>query len=169
MVSLTKGVGDWSAVITDTVDSLGLMNGSVEWFTPGTPGTYDPATDTYTGGTPDAVIGTTVARIQHLREPRNVSNSYEWTTYRRIRVQIPYSAMMLSYTGLYPSAPDAYPSPDQYPSALVNAIEKGTRGRVIDGGKDQSLTGKVLVVESAQNSSWAALRTVECVLEGTDG
>lgn len=144
MVSLTKGVGDWSAVIADTVDALGLMNGSVEWFTPGTTGTYDPVTDTYTGGTPEVVIGTTIARIQHLREPRNVSNSYEWTTYRRIRVQIPYLDMTL-------------------------AIEKGTRGRIVDGGKDQGLTGKILVVESAQNSSWAALRTVECVLEGTDG
>lgn len=167
MVTLNTSLGDWSKVITDVVDASGVMNGEVQWFIPGDPGTYDPATDTYVGGTADSVVGTTIARIQHLREPRNVSTSYEWTTYRRIRVQIPYSAIALAYTGLYPSYA-YYPSPGLYPSSLLlsQPITKGTRGLITNGGKDPALVGRVLVVESALNSSWAALRTVEGVLEG---
>jgi hypothetical protein len=138
-VQLSRTVGDWSAPITEIAE--GYMNGSVDWFTAGTHTAYDPATGEG-GETAETEIGTTPARIQHLREPREVSSAYQATDYRRIRVQIPFSDMGL-------------------------AIVKGVRGRITDGGKDPNLTGLVLVVQDARNSSWAALRTVECLVESS--
>jgi hypothetical protein len=137
---VSRTLGDWSAVISAT--ALTFMNGEVEWFTAGAHTAYNPATGTG-GTTAETEIGTTPARIQHLREPREVNSAYQATDYRRIRVQIPFSDMSL-------------------------AIVKGVRGRITNGGKDPNLTGLILVVQDARNSSWASLRTVECLVESTN-
>lgn len=119
------------------------MNGEVEWFTPGPP--LVPFSPTVPGsGVPTEVeIATTAARIQQLREPREANSAYQATEYRRIRVQIPFSDIALN-------------------------IQKGVRGRITDGGKDPNLVGIILTVSDARNSSWAALRTVECLTEATN-
>lgn len=119
------------------------MNGTVEWFTEGAPTiAYDPQIPGSGQPTKD-VIGTTPARIQHLREPREVNAAYQATEYRRIRCQIPFSDISLD-------------------------LRKGVKGRITNGGKDPNLVGIVLVVEDARNSSWAALRTVECIVESVN-
>lgn len=138
-MQLSKTVGDWSAPITAIAE--GFQNGEVFWFTPGARTPYIPSSGTG-GDTAETEIGTTPARIQQLREPREANSSYQATDYRRIRVQIPYSDMNL-------------------------AIVKGVRGRITDGGKDPNLVGLILVVSDARNSSWAALRTVECYVESS--
>lgn len=139
-MQLSKTVGDWSAAITTTVNDQGLLNGEIEWFTVGAPATpYDPATPG-SGEPTEDTIAATPARIQHLREPRDATNSYQWTEYRRIRAQIPFSEMHL-------------------------AIQKGVKGRITDGGKDPNLVGLILIVQDGRNSSWAALRTLECTVE----
>lgn len=140
LVQLTRGIPDWSAVITPIAESF--QNGEVDWFSPdGTHVAYDPATGEG-GTTAETAIGTTAARIQQLREPREVNSAYQATNYRRFRVQIPFSDMSL-------------------------AIVKGVRGRITDGGKDPNLVGLILVVEDARNSSWAALRTIEALVESS--
>lgn len=131
---------DWSAAITPVAEAM--MNGEVEWFTE-TPTEFDPRNSSKTGEPIETIIATTPARIQHLREPRNVANTYEWTAYRRIRCQIPASDLSLP-------------------------IFKGVKGRITNGGKDPNLTGLVLLVQDARNSSWAAIRTVECIVESID-
>lgn len=136
-MQLSRTVGDWSAAITTVAEQF--QNGTVEWFTGGAHTAYDPSDGTG-GSTAETVIGTTAARIQQLREPREANSAYQATNYRRIRCQIPFSDMAL-------------------------AIKKGVRGRVTDGGKDPNLTGLVLIVQEARNSSWAALRTVETLVE----
>lgn len=135
---LSKSVGDWSAIITDIVESGGFMNGEVFWFTevateydPRVPGSGEPT---------EVEIATTPARIQHIREPRDVNGTYQWTDYRRFRCQIP----------------------SQY---LDEPIHNGVKGRITNGGKDPNLVGLVLIVMDARGSSWAPLRTVECVVE----
>lgn len=134
-------VGDWSAVITPIAESY--MNGKVEWFTeePPDPDDFD-VSDPNSAAPTEGTIATTPARIQHIREPRSVTNTYQWTEYRRIRVQIPSAYLALE-------------------------LPKGTKGRITDGGKDPMLTGLVLIVQDARNSSWAAIRTVECIVEST--
>lgn len=135
---LSKGVAtDWSAIITPIAESF--MNGEVQWFTE-VPTEFDPDDSTKDGTPIESVIAVTPARIQHVREPRDATGTYQWTEYRRIRCQIPVANLGLP-------------------------IRKGVKGRITDGGKDPMLTGLVLVVQDARNSSWAALRTVECIVE----
>lgn len=136
-MQLSKGVGDWSAVITPIAE--GFMNGEVEWFVPGVPVPQTDFSQTPTAPA-ETVIATTPARIQHLREPRDAGNAYQWSEYRRVRCQIPAANLGLP-------------------------IIKGVRGRITNGGKDPNLTGAIIVVEDARNSSWAALRTIEGLLE----
>lgn len=129
--------GPWNEQIRRIVETY--QNGEVQWFTRA-PSTGNPVVGSGSPGA-ETVIATTPARIQHLREPRSVSTSYDWTTYRRFRFQIPYSD-------------------------ISDPIQKGVFGRITDGGDDPKLVGLVVQVQSAVNSSWAAIRTVEGVIEG---
>ena len=82
---------------------------------------------------------TTKARVQHLRNPIDISTSTAMATKRNIRLQIPLSA-------------------------ASTFIVKGWLVQV-DGGNDPSLESITLTVLSAINSSHAALRTIECQSE----
>lgn len=128
---------DWSAVITPVAEAM--MNGEVEWFTEA-PTEFDPRDPTKAGAPFEQVFAVTPARIQHLREPRAVESTYQWTEYRRIRCQIPSAYLSLE-------------------------IPKGAKGRILNGGKNPDLTGLVIVVLDSRNSSWAAVRTVEGIVE----
>ena len=89
---------NWSAQIAAVAETE--MTGNVSIFIPGTPGTFDPETDTETGGTPDALLagltaysqstglGGTPARIQQISQPREASSSYEWSMNTTIIIQI---------------------------------------------------------------------------------
>jgi hypothetical protein len=139
LVQLSQTIGDWSSAITPIAEAF--QNGEVEWFT-SAPGQYVPNDPTKTDAPVETEIGTTPARIQHLREPRDVNSAYQENEYRRIRVQIPSSDLDL-------------------------AIVKGVKGRITNGGKDPNLVGVVLVVQDARNSSWAAIRTVEAMADSS--
>lgn len=131
--------GAWNVTIRNIAEQF--QNGEVQWFI-AVPGTgYDPIAKTYVTPPSETAIGTTAARIQHIREPRAVATNYEYTTYRRFRFQIPYSDIALDIT-------------------------KGVLGRVTDGGDDPRLVGQIVTVQSAVNSSWAAIRTIEALAEG---
>lgn len=129
--------GDWTSTIRSVAQEF--QNGEVVWFTDAvTP--YD-GTDGTGGSAGESEIVTTTARIQHLREPRTIGSQYDVTVQRRFRVQIPYSA-------------------------ATEPIGKGVKGRITNGGENPGLVGKILVVDSAVNASWMAVRSIEAVLEG---
>lgn len=81
----------------------------------------------------------TPARVQHLRAPLDASSASAWATKRAIRVQIPLTD-----------------------SAAL--IRKGWIVQFI-GGNDPALENISATVQSAINSSHAAIRTVECISE----
>lgn len=117
-----------------------FFNGSLSIYVPGEPGTYDPVTDTTTGGTPDvAVISDRPARAQHLRSPQDFNDGNGWDVKRVYRFQCEILA--------------GDPS-----------ITKGMVAR-FTGGRDPELAKVEFQVVSATNSSHAALRTVEAVSE----
>lgn len=126
----------WSDVIGDVAAEY--MNGVIDIFTVGkNPVPFDPKTGQGGGEIETPVASNVVARIQHVREPRPVTTTYEATTYRRFRFQV----SLAEYGAL--------------------AIPEGARVRIVDGGRDPSLVGKVIVVTSSVNSSHAAVRTIE--------
>lgn len=130
---------DWSSEIFE--DAQSMFDGELCIIKPGTPGTYVPALDAETGGTPDTVVvDWRPARAQHIRMPMETNDSNGWTTRRRFRFQCEIR--------------DADP--------LI------TKGLVVRfrGGKDHTLALLAFQVVSALNSSHAALRTIEATTEG---
>lgn len=118
-----------------------FFNCFIDVFKPGSAGTYDPATDTYTGSADaDSIIASRAARAQHIRLPLEESGAYEWSTKRRYRFQIE----------LLEDDP---------------AITKGAIVRVKPGGRDPILQHFAFEVVSASNSSHAALRTIETITD----
>lgn len=133
---------DWTAIVAS--DVVPTFKGVVDIFTPGTPGTYDPATDTYTGGTPDTMYVTgAVARGKWVRWVREAATPLEWAAFRPARVQIPLTA----YSGVIP---------------------KGGVIRFTNGGDDASLTDIAFTVLLSVNGTDSAVRTIECVSTGTN-
>lgn len=135
--------GDWP----DEIAALARteFKGRIEVVMPGTPGKYDPKTDTRTGGTDDVVVitgedGGRLARIQHLRSLSEATGSGEWSSKRRYRFQI----------DLLPGDP---------------IIEKAMVVRVRSCPRDPSLIEYAFQVINAGNSSQAALRTIEAVTD----
>lgn len=113
----------------------------IEVVTPGTPGKYDPKTDTRAAGTADQVVitgpdGGRPARVQHLRLPSENSGAGEKSNKRRYRFQI----------DLLADDP---------------IIEEGMVVRVRSNPRDPSLAQYAFQVSTASNSSQAALRTIE--------
>lgn len=107
----------------------------------GTEGTYDPITDSYTGGTePTVLLEDRPARAQHKNLPAESAGAAEWATKRRYHFQ----------TRLQDGDP---------------AIPKGAKVSVTAGGRDPVLESYTFVVITATNSSHAALRTIETVVE----
>lgn len=80
---------------------------------------------------------TSKARVQHLRAPLDSSSPVTWGTQRAIRLQIPLNA-------------------------TSGAITKGWLVQ-ISGANDPTLNLVTMTVQSAVNSSHAALRTIECI------
>lgn len=129
---------DWAASIFQVAQEF--MDGELCVIKPGTPGTYDPVTDGYTGGTPDQVIiDWRAARAQHIRMPLETNDGNGWTTRRRFRFQM----------------------------ELRENDPAITQGLVVRyrGGKDPVLATLSYQVISAVNSSHAPLRTIETMTE----
>ena len=130
----------WAEEIADAAREF--FNATIDVLLPGTPGKYNPSSDSYTGGTEDTpVIEDRPARAQHIRLATEQSGSREWSAKRRYRFQI----------DLLPGDP---------------TVTKGMIVRVRDGGRDPSLVDFAFEVITASNSSHAALRTIETVTEG---
>jgi hypothetical protein len=141
MPSLVRASGHWSDVIGQVAEEY--FNGVIDIFTVSeSVEPFNPETGEG-GNEVETFIATGVpARIQHLREPRPVTATYEATTYRRVRFQV----NLATYGSL--------------------AIPEGARIRIADGGKDPELVGRIAVVTSAVNSSHAAVRTIEGITNG---
>lgn len=129
---------DWAELILETAKET--FNGLITIYRPGTPGTYDPVTDTTVGGTAESIVlGPRAARAQHLRLPQEFNDGTGWDVKRRYRFQFEIL--------------DGDPS-----------ITKGLYAR-FSGGRDPELAKVEFQIASATNSSHAALRTVEAVSE----
>ena len=132
---------NWSQIIADSAAEF--MNAVITITLPGTPGAYDPVTDTYGAGVAGTVlIDDRAARAQHLSSPSETTGAGEWGVKRRYRWQIL----------LDPSDP---------------IIPKGAILTCSNGGRDASLTQFTYEVLSATGSSHAALRTIETLSEVT--
>lgn len=133
---------EWSDEITDV--AVGEMRGKIWVFDPDPAGKtpYNALTDA--GGKPGmvTVLSNRRARIQHGRNPVSGASSDSWDPKRNFRFQI----------DLLPGDP---------------LILKGMIVRVTDGHKDPSLQQFAYTVESATNSSQAALRTIVAVSEAS--
>lgn len=103
---------------------------------------YDAVLDTGGESTMRTVLSARRARIQHLRSPNAGASSESWDPKRDFRFQIE----------LLPGDP---------------VILKGMIVRVTNGHRDPALTQFAYTVESAVNSSEAALRTIVAVSEGS--
>lgn len=101
---------------------------------------YDPPSTTPVIGPVNVGDVGRRARIQNMRIPRPTTNADEWEVNRAIRFQIEILA------GDPP-------------------LRKGMVVRVTDGGKDPSLVNFAFIIETAVNSSHAALRTIETISE----
>jgi hypothetical protein len=132
----------WSEEIAEAAREF--YNGLLTIIDPGTPGTYDPVTDTMTGGNPDTIlIADRPARAQHLGLPTQGSDVTGWNVKRRFRFQC-----------------DVLEGDPIIRKGLVATFT---------GGSDPSLAEYTFQVVSAVNSSHAALRTIECTTElGTE-
>lgn len=129
---------DWSEEILEAAKEF--FNGEARVMRPGTPGVYDPITNATTGGSAaSTVMDWRPARAQHVRLPLENHDSNGWQTERRYRFQWEIR------TG------DAQ-------------IGKGLYVE-FRGGKDPTLALLSFQVNSAVNSSHAALRTVEASTE----
>lgn len=133
--------GSWSEQITAAAEQF--MNAAIEIYDPNTsvPPTipYDPVTG-LGGESEPAVLWSGKARVQHLRQPQEVTTAAEWTAYRSYRFQVPLDEV----SGL---------------------IDKGMRIRVTDAGRDPSLLQMTYTIEASTNSSHAAVRTFETTAE----
>jgi hypothetical protein len=89
---------------------------------------------------PDMVIDSK-ARVQQIRQPRDSSTPDQWSTSRWIRIQIPLKA-----------------TSGMIRKGIIVQVEQGD-----DPDFDPTLALISFTVQSAVNSSSAALRTVECV------
>ena len=113
----------------------------IDVYLPGSPGTFDPVNDTYTGGTDEVVLlSGRKARGQHKRLPLENDGSAEWSAQRRYHFQ----------TRLQGGDP---------------AIPKGAKVRVTAGGRDPILESLTFTVITATNSTSAAVRTIETAVE----
>jgi hypothetical protein len=116
-----------------------FMKGYVAFYDPGAKGTYNSALDAYVGGTPDTLLFGSKARIQNLNEsdaPKRNEDAGQFD----FRLQIPLEAETVP-------------------------LKKGHVALIIDGGRDPKLVGLRLQVKPSLNSSMAAVRTVNCVVE----
>lgn len=96
---------------------------------------YDPITGE--GGSEEiTVIWRGKARVQHLAQPSIFENAYAAGANHMFRFQL-----------------DPADNPPE--------IYFGLKARVLDGGRDESLTNYAMVVNSGVNSSHMAVRTVE--------
>lgn len=139
MTPLPPLAPSWSEEILDA--ARWTFNGELTVIKPGAPGSFNPVTDTETGGTPDAtIVGWRPARAQHIRLPIENNDGNGWTSRRRFRFQCE----------IRPGDP---------------AIQQGMVVR-FRGGNDPTLALFAYQVVSAVNSSHAALRTIECITEG---
>lgn len=78
---------DWPLEIAEAAQAE--MWCTIEVFIPGSIGTYDPSTGTYSGGTPDTILLTErSARAQHLRSPLESFGAYERSVKRAYRFQV---------------------------------------------------------------------------------
>jgi hypothetical protein len=129
---------DWSDEIFEAASEE--FNGELRVMLPGTPGQFDPDTNTTTGGTdPTVVIDWRDARAQHIRLPLENNDGNGWSTKRRFRFQCELrEGDPIVHKGMY--------------------VE-------FRGGKDHTLEEFAFQVNSAVNSSHAALRTIETSTE----
>lgn len=138
--------GDWSAVITTTAEQF--MNAEIELIAPDSkPDTpYDAATNTGGVGSP-TVVWYGKARAQHVSSTRGANlqgqDTFNPTGHRTYNFQIPLN--------------------NDY--GYMGKIERGWYIRVTDGGKNPELLDYIFIVDSALNSSWAALRTIICTFD----
>lgn len=125
----------------DILDAARLyMNAEVCFYEEsGVTESYDPITGTG-GGTGITVIWRGKARVQHLAQPSQFETAYNTSANHMFRFQL-----------------DPADNPPE--------VYFGLKARVLDGGRDQSLTQYAMVVNSAVNSSHMAVRTIE--LEAT--
>jgi hypothetical protein len=128
---------DWSAEIGALAEEE--MKATIVFYEPGSGGVFDPVTDTRTGGTPEALLFRTKARVQHFRSTTDQYDLNQWSNQVNVRLQLPLSAG----NGYF--------------------IRKGLIVRVEACEKFPQLLSIALQVESAINSSSAALQTVNCV------
>lgn len=129
----------WEQEIADAAEEE--MNCTITVSLPGTAGTYNPATDTSTGGTADtALLTNRAARAQHYRLPLETAGSAEWSSKRHYRFQ------------LVLKAGDPF-------------IPKGAIVQVTRSDLDPSLLRLSFTVVSGAGSSHTAVRTLECVTE----
>lgn len=101
---------------------------------------YDPDDDSGGYYDSESVIYKGKARVQQATNGNDMPNAetYNPTSQVLMLVQVPLS---------------------------VAKVERGYTVRVIDGGKDGSLTDYVLVVQSSVNSNWAQVRDIRCVID----
>lgn len=100
---------------------------------------YDP--ETGEGGEPvETSLYTGLARVQQIRQPRDISTNTEWGTNRNFRFQLPYNEL--------------------------DVFSKGQRIRVLVSDRDASLENLIFVIQSAVNSDHRAVRTIEAVTDG---
>lgn len=134
MVSIGTPVTGWEDNILDTARQF--MTGEVCFYR--IVGGKDSFPEVGRPGTPGSVevIWRGKARIQHLRAPRRDSTEYQTSDSRSFRFQL---------------------DPLDNPPVLY----AGTKARVLNGGRDESLLNYSYQVESAVNSTQMAVRTVE--------
>ncbi|MEV5068958.1 hypothetical protein MRBLMI12_000515 [Microbacterium sp. LMI12-1-1.1] len=115
---------------------------TIDVYTPGTKGKFDPLTDTRAGGTAEVVhISQRAARAQHSgRMPQETAGAYEWGTKQRYHFQI-------ELTGEDPFITD------------------GMLVRVTSTRRMQALTQLRFQVTKAVNSDHAPILTIQTVTE----
>lgn len=120
--------------------ALPWMNGSIQIIDPNTEDSeWNPFTNQYTNDTP-TVLWSGPARIQHLSTQATPTVGGSQIGIRGIRVQIPIDA-------------------------AAGFIRKGLQVVVTDAGNDYELEQLQFVINSAINSSYAWLRTLECEVD----
>lgn len=134
LVSLKPPPASWVDVISETAEQF--MTATVCFYGEGNGSDIDPV-----AGTGDAVINLIwvgPARVQHLRSPQRFATDYQAEANRPFRFQLPKG--------------------DNVPF-----LPQGTKARVLDAGSegDASLEDLSYVVDSAINSSFQAVHTIE--------
>lgn len=134
MVSIGTPVTGWQDIILDTARQF--MTGEVCFYR--VVGGKDNLPEIGQPGTPATVevIWRGKARIQHIRAPRRDSTEYQASDSRSFRFQLD-------------------------PLDNIPPLYVGTKARVLNGARDETLETYSYMVESAVNSSDMAVRTVE--------